>query len=82
MEEFDRSYLHPLLEHSKQTFPCRETPTSCTACRHSIAKSYSNSLRCFVIRNLYMDAMVHVAITHALLLGGASSNVALASSCP
>ncbi len=70
MEEFDRSYLHPLLEHSKQTCPSQGLNLQPPAPHAgTLAKSYSNSLRCFVIRNLYMDAMVHVAITHALLLG-------------
>jgi hypothetical protein len=64
------SYLHPLLEHPKQTCPSLGLNLRPPAPNAGIlAKSYCYNLRCFVIRNLYMDALVHVAITHALLLG-------------
>jgi hypothetical protein len=64
------SYLHPLQEHPKQTCPGQGLNLRPPAPHAgTLAKSYSNSLRCYVIQNLFMASLVHVAITHALLLG-------------
>jgi hypothetical protein len=70
MEEFDRSYLHPLLEHPKQSCPSQGLNLQPPAPHAgTLAKSYSNSLHCFVIRNLYMAALLQVAVTHDYYCG-------------
>jgi hypothetical protein len=74
MERLDQGCLHLILEVTRLTCHRRESNPGLRGGRRVLQKRAIRTVYLIAIRNPYMAAPVHVAVTHGLI-PGASSNV-------